>query len=91
MNRTEAVPLARILRHLPPATDTAWVPPAFQGPGGLFALRSVEGDANRAPMFQVVHLTKKDRHAYDVSGPHFTREAAEKFARGMADGGSPPL
>jgi len=89
MTRAVPVPLARIIRHLPPAEGAAWVSPAHQGPGGLFAVRCTRGEHDGPPMFQVSHLTKSDRFAYDVSAPFLTQEGAARFAEGMASGGSP--
>ena len=83
MTRSEPVPLGRILKHLP--DHGAWVSPAYQGPGGLFAVCTSE--LKHGPiMFQVHHLTKAEAVSYEVSMPFLTQEGASRFARGMAEG-----
>lgn len=87
MTRSQPVPLARILKHLP--DEGAWFEPAYQGPGGLFAVRAA-GDLDGPIMFQVHHLTKEQAVNYKVSAPFMTQEGALRFARGMAEGTPPP-
>ena len=87
MTRSEPVPLGRILKHLP--NGVSWYDPAYQGPGGLFAVCAAGGHGEPI-MFQVHHLTKAKAVSYEVSMPFLTQEGASRFARGMAEGTPPP-
>jgi hypothetical protein len=86
MNRSESVPLGRIVKHLP--DHGSWFTPAYQGPGGLFAVCAA-GVLDGPTTFQVCHLTKDEAVSYEVSEPFLTQAGALRFARGMAEG-TPP-
>jgi len=93
MRKYTAIPIGRILDCLP-KTGT-WHGPAYQGIGGLFAIRGW-GAGDRPPMFQVMRVYGRrhgdpahDRPPEEISGPWLTMEGAEQFARRMAEGGSP--
>jgi hypothetical protein len=91
MKRAVEVPLARILKRLP--DHGTWHTPGYQGPRGLYAVRSVAGDG--PPKFQVCRLEKSwsrtgDVHEInltrDISEPWLTIEGARKFAERLAEG-----
>lgn len=85
--KSVAVPLARVAQHLP--QRGVWYGPAYQGPGGLYAIRGF-GHGDDPPMFQVSRVRKDVLpRTEDVSMPFMTEEGAGQFARRMAEGGSP--
>jgi hypothetical protein len=87
LNRSESVPLGRIVKHLP--DRGSWFTPAYQGPGGLFAVCVANRHPDDPHTFQVCHLTKDETVSYEVSEPFLTQAGALRFARGMAEG-TPP-
>lgn len=77
------VPIDRVSEQLFEDTPGWWAPEAYQGPGGLFAVRETDDDHT----FQVYRLTEQDGQAKAVSLPFMTPEGARRFCERVAGGG----
>lgn len=76
------VPIDRVSEQLFEDTPGWWAPEAYQGPGGLFAVRETDDDHT----FQVFRLCQ-DKDAERVSLPFMTPEGARRFCERVAGGG----
>lgn len=83
MKKAVPVPIDRLTTYFD-ENPGWWAPEAYQGPGGLYAIRETDDDHT----FQVYRFTK-GKDGKKISEPFMTPRGAKHFAQRLAEGGSP--